>query len=73
MKDRLLDFPLQGGHLNRHKLIVHENVRRFKCDLCDKRCATQTDLNMHVKNNHKEIRCSVCDMTFDKKPDLRWK
>jgi uncharacterized Zn-finger protein len=62
----------QGGHLNRHKQIVHENLRRFKCDLCDKRCASQTDLNAHVKNNHKEIKCNFCETTFEKKPDLRY-
>ena len=61
----------QGGHLNRHKLIVHDNVRRFKCDVCDKRCSSQTDLKLHMKNNHKQLRCDHCDATFDKKPDLR--
>lgn len=47
----------------RHK---HENIRKIKCDLCDKTFVTLSELRSHLPN-HTGIglkRCKLCHLSF---------
>jgi hypothetical protein len=36
-----------------HTRLIHgENIKPFKCDLCDYRCQRKAEMNSHMKNQH---------------------
>ena len=44
----------QKNNLNRHKKMVHNNIKDFKCDfeLCEFISSRKDDLNQHIKAVH---------------------
>ena len=50
-----------------HHASVHEKLRQFSCNLCDKSVSTKGALKLHVENVHMGMRrysCEVCGQTF---------
>jgi KRAB domain-containing zinc finger protein len=59
----------------RHVRSVHQNIRDFKCDVCDDRCFSQSDqLKEHIMRYHTEnpelFECELCDSNFISKKVL---
>ena len=65
-------FPTPDA-LSRHRYI-HNEAHRFKCAICDKICAFQSDLDQHMAKHNKDKiwYCSYDDCTrdFKRKSDL---
>ena len=53
------------NHLIQHTSCVHDKLRPFSCDRCDKRFGTREHLTQHVKSVHDKMRPCACDR-FDK-------
>ena len=53
---------------------VHENVRPYECDSCEKGFRTRSELKRHTESVHEKIRnveCSNCEKTFCSKSKLK--
>ena len=43
-------------------------AKEYPCNYCEHKFKEKSKLKAHIKRNHpKEIKCQVCDETFDKK------
>jgi hypothetical protein len=63
----------QKRHLVQHVKSVHDNVRDFKCNVCDFAANQKGNLVQHVKSNHDKVRdfkCNVCDFAASLKGNL---
>lgn len=52
----------------------HRGIKRFQCEICDKKFLFRRYLLDHVKNNHNSIEmycCEICDRNFSFKYSLR--
>ena len=45
---------LNLGTFNRHVLIVHENLKPYKCDTCDKKFGLEHNLKSHISKAHEK-------------------
>ena len=67
-------FKSDGEDLLNQK-VVSEDVKAFKCDLCDKRYKSSRTLDMHQKQEHKTVahnhKCDKCEYTTYEKAKLR--
>ena len=52
----------ESGSLKRHKKIIHEEIKNFKCNYCGKTFAVKGDLDKHraYHENRKEHKCDSC-------------
>jgi uncharacterized Zn-finger protein len=53
--------------------VVHEGVKKYGCDLCDKKYASKIDLKYHLKKIHGKLiqfECSLCDEKYDQRKHL---
>lgn len=53
--------------------MVHENLRAFKCEQCDKRFNTKETMKGHMKDVHirkESFKCSKCEKIFTKRYTL---
>lgn len=76
---RVLDCSICGKHFNyprsvvRHILSVHEKVKDFECEYCDKRFSDKGDLNKHMKRFHEDRNfgkfCKYCKVTVEDMKD----
>ncbi|KAI5644086.1 zinc-finger associated domain (zf-AD) domain-containing protein [Phthorimaea operculella] len=59
-------------YLHKH-IQIHEGVRKYKCDKCEKAFFTSDSLKNHRKNIHgaKQLKCPECIMTFTCKMNLK--
>ena len=56
------------GNLKKHVSIVHEGLRPYQCDICEKSYAENRDLKNHYKIVHdgtKSYFCDLCGKTFN--------
>jgi hypothetical protein len=47
---------------------VHEGLKKFACDMCDKKYASKIDLKYHLKKIHGKVimfDCTLCEEKFD--------
>ena len=54
-------FP-QKFHMERHKVVVHDEKKTFKSKICDKRLALNPNMNKHMASVHegkKEVKCKT--------------
>ena len=51
-------------NLSRHIEEVHEGIRNYKCNLCDKAFYRKWDLNQHIKSCQIYYICETCSQTF---------
>ncbi len=58
-------FPLNKTLL-RHVKLVHQNVKNFTCNICDKKFQTSGHLQRHVNTHNDEYNfpCNTCDGKF---------
>lgn len=54
--------PFQSPHLlKRHKALVHSNIKKFKCDICDREFKLKCALTIHqTYHGDPQIPCPVC-------------
>ena len=55
------------GSLKQHQKTVHEKVRPFKCERCDRSFGQRNHLRQHILVVHDKVKmyaCDVCEMTF---------
>ena len=54
-------FP-QKFHMERHKVVDHDEKKTFKTKICDKRLALNSNMNKHMASVHegkKEVECKT--------------
>ena len=51
---------------DQHVTIVHGEVKKFDCNVCDKKFGKNLDLVIHIQNNHqaKDKKCDFCAKRF---------
>jgi hypothetical protein len=64
---KILIITSTPGHIR----ILHENERRFACDLCPRRFGERNALTEHKKNVHEEQKCELCEVIFDNARELK--
>ena len=61
--------------LKKHMDDVHKGIKKFKCDLCDKKFKSKVGIEYHKNFFHgdpetvaslKPYKCDLCELTFDK-------
>ncbi|CAG9859203.1 unnamed protein product [Phyllotreta striolata] len=52
--------------LNRHILIVHEETKRFRCEICDEKFTVKNSLKYHmnIHTDTKPYKCNLCSRAF---------
>lgn len=66
-------FTLNKATLMDFFQVVHEGVKKFACDMCDKRYASKIDLKYHLKKIHGKVilfECTLCEDKFDQRKHL---
>ena len=64
-------FP-DTSHLNRHTLVVHSEVKRFECDICDYKTKLSETLREHKKiHNNNFFDCPNCDFRSRRERELK--
>ena len=61
------------GHLKKHKMVVHENIRKYKCNECSRAFSEKANLKVHIASIHQNLRnfkCNQCDSAFSSKSNL---
>ena len=54
------DYSTTNTHsLNKHKLVRHEKMVRFKCEFCDMKSYFKNNIQKHMNNSHKDLRGKV--------------
>ena len=77
MKEKVCDICHKiVSRLSSHKKYTHSDGKNFDCQICDKTFVTKSDLNKHIKTNHKrkEIvkpKCSKCEKEFVSAQNLK--
>ena len=60
------------SHLNRHKIMVHENLRKYRCEFCDFKTNLKETLKEHVKiHDDMWIVCDRCGFKTKRQRDLQ--
>ena len=59
------NYPYKERHLK----IVHEEIKKNHCNVCDRGFGSKHELNVHEENNHQEIyhkvhKCKFCGKAF---------
>jgi len=63
-------FPfLIKGHIR----ILHDNERRFACDMCPRKFGERDGLLTHKRNVHEQQKCDVCHEVFQNGRELRFR
>ena len=63
--------------LKKHNNGVHEGLKPYKCDICNKYWAQKKSLKRHINNDHgpkkevKELKCDFCEKTFTQEGFLK--
>ena len=60
------------GNLVRHYESIHEGIKRFHCDVCDRNFTQLAQLKSHNESVHQGIRyrCDFCSREFSIKGEL---
>lgn len=59
--------------LNRHMRTVHENIRDFSCNICEKSFTLKTHLIAHqaVHSTTRDFKCEICSLAFKTEAALK--
>ena len=51
------------GIKKEHIRVIHEKLKKFQCEHCEKAFGQKSNLRNHVKNIHggKKMKCDFCD------------
>ena len=52
---------------NKHKNVVHGEVKKYECYICSKTFSEKKKLIIHIDTNHKGKRNQKCDVTHQVK------
>lgn len=65
-------FP-RNSFLMLHKKRDHQNVRNYKCNVCDNQYKQKSHLDRHIQAAHQKIRhqCLYCEKSFSKNWSLK--
>jgi KRAB domain-containing zinc finger protein len=65
---------LRKSNLNQHIIKTHEKVvATFKCSKCEQRFVQRSQLQIHLENDHEEVKpfkCEQCEQAFSFQPNL---
>ena len=53
--------------LNEHVLSVHENIRNYKCTICEYAASSSSNLRKHIEVVHEKLKkhkCNECSKQF---------
>ena len=59
--------------LKKH-LIVHNQEKKFECEICNVKFKRKHDMNVHLKKHllvTDQFKCNICDMSFSKSFNLK--
>ena len=59
--------------LKRH-MPLHDNMRKFQCELCSQRFTTNANLEQHIRGVHDKVKpftCHVCKHSFASRSNLQ--
>lgn len=62
------------GVLKKHIQMVHEQTRKFECEICMSPFGLKSDLKRHVQSVHQKKRpfvCTICAASFGRRSDLK--
>jgi uncharacterized Zn-finger protein len=63
------------SQLQSHINAVHQKIRPFECDQCQKTFSRKYNLNLHIQSNCKNLKkkykCNECEKSFEKKKYLK--
>ena len=65
---------LNQGELKQHMASVHEEIKSFKCEICNYSCFKNIGLKQHMASFHEEIKpikYEVCNYSCSKKGELK--
>ena len=59
--------------LKEHVMAVHENIKKFKCTVCEQEFAKNWNLQVHVKTEHENMRypCELCKASYSREGRLK--
>ena len=67
-----MDVPACRG-LQRHKMVIHDGVRPFICDICGQAYGQEGELKVHIARHtsNKPHACHLCPYTTQYKANLQ--
>ena len=60
---------LSINNLKYHIKVVHEGVRKYKCETCGKTCGQASDLKRHINSSHKHLNVETPEMITSDTPE----
>ena len=60
--------------LKKHIAVVHDGIRKYRCEKCDKAFSQLGNLKKHISCVHegmKKFRCHICDKSFGQLGSLK--
>ena len=63
----------QANHLE-HRSSIHEQIKQFKCNICDFETVHKSNLKKHIEAIHEQIKqfkCIICDFETGHKQSLK--
>ena len=57
--------------LKEHIVFKHDQISKFKCELCGKAFAKQIHLDVHNSTHLKPLRCKVCQQGYKTEVSLK--
>ena len=60
------------ANVERHKKMVHEKIKNYKCEICDKFFYAKSCLKRHQSEVHgsQKVRCNQCPLMFSNKGNM---
>ena len=61
-----------ASHLNKHKIQVHTDIKKYQCEFCDYKTKLKETLKEHLKiHGDQHFECELCGCRVNRKRDLR--